>query len=188
MSVSAHDAAVAGMFGRIAGVYDVGNRILSCGIDIYWRRVLADTVRLFADSGLYPVDVCPSPITGAKGNREFFLLGDRAPARRASECPLDEHIEVLDELAAAAEAQQALDLERERGVPFFGGKFGRGARRLGLVIHTGIPPVFTIPHFALPFHALGFHRFAIFVPAKQNPPPGGRMTGPAAGRPVFFTF
>lgn len=58
-------------------------------------RVLADTVRLFADSGLYPVDVCPSPITGAKGNREFFLLGDRAPARHASECPLDEHIEVL---------------------------------------------------------------------------------------------
>ena len=46
MSVSAHDAAVAGMFGRIAGMYDVGNRILSCGIDIYWRRVLADTVRL----------------------------------------------------------------------------------------------------------------------------------------------
>ena len=46
MSVSAHDAAVAGMFGRIAGMYDAGNRILSCGIDIYWRRVLADTVRL----------------------------------------------------------------------------------------------------------------------------------------------
>lgn len=46
MSVSAHDAAVAGMFSRIAGMYDAGNRILSCGIDIYWRRVLADTVRL----------------------------------------------------------------------------------------------------------------------------------------------
>lgn len=39
--------------------------------------VLADAIRLFAASGLYPVDVCASPITGAKGNREFFLLGDR---------------------------------------------------------------------------------------------------------------
>ena len=40
-------------------------------------RVLADNVRLFAESGLAPVDVCASPIKGAKGNREFFLLGAR---------------------------------------------------------------------------------------------------------------
>ena len=40
-------------------------------------RVLAWAIDLFADNGLAPVDVCASPITGAKGNREFFLLGVR---------------------------------------------------------------------------------------------------------------
>ena len=40
-------------------------------------RVLRDTVTLFASSGLAPLDLCVSPITGAKGNREFFLLGAR---------------------------------------------------------------------------------------------------------------
>ena len=41
------------------------------------RRVLQQTVELFADSELVPVDVCASPITGAKGNHEYFLLGVR---------------------------------------------------------------------------------------------------------------
>ena len=40
-------------------------------------RVLCDAVTLFATSGLAPLDLCVSPITGAKGNREFFLLGAR---------------------------------------------------------------------------------------------------------------
>ena len=38
-----HDAAVAGMFGRIAGWYDFLNRLLSLGIDQRWRRELAKT-------------------------------------------------------------------------------------------------------------------------------------------------
>ena len=38
--VRRHDQAVSGMFGRIAGWYDVCNRVLSLGIDRYWRRVL----------------------------------------------------------------------------------------------------------------------------------------------------
>lgn len=40
-------------------------------------RVLAQTIDLFAGHGLYPVDICASPIHGAKGNREFFIYGDR---------------------------------------------------------------------------------------------------------------
>ena len=39
------------------------------------RRVLEDTIALFDASGLDPVRACASPITGAKGNRECFLLG-----------------------------------------------------------------------------------------------------------------
>lgn len=41
-----HDAAVAGMFGRIARLYDFMNRLLSLGVDQHWRRVLARNVRL----------------------------------------------------------------------------------------------------------------------------------------------
>ena len=40
-------------------------------------RVLAQTIDLFVAHGLYPVDICASPIHGAKGNREFFIYGDR---------------------------------------------------------------------------------------------------------------
>lgn len=62
--------------------------------------VLKDAVRLFAVSGLDPVDVCASPITGAKGNREFFLLGVRgegdAPGLGRDESVLIDHIHELD--------------------------------------------------------------------------------------------
>ena len=44
---------------------------------IVHAKVLERVIRLFAASGLYPQDVCASPIHGAKGNREFFLLGAR---------------------------------------------------------------------------------------------------------------
>ncbi len=64
------------------------------------ERVLKDAVRLFAVSGLVPVDVCASPITGAKGNREFFLLGVRgegdAPGLGRDESVLNDHIQELD--------------------------------------------------------------------------------------------
>lgn len=41
-----HDRAVAGMFGRIASFYDLGNHVLSFGADFHWRRVLARHVDL----------------------------------------------------------------------------------------------------------------------------------------------
>ncbi len=43
------------------------------------RAVLVDMVRHVASCGLTPMDVCRSPITGTKGNIEFFLLGRRVP-------------------------------------------------------------------------------------------------------------
>ena len=61
-------------------------------------RVLADTVRLFAASGLAPLDICASPIKGAKGNREFFLLGARGSR------DVDALLSHADALAAHVEA------------------------------------------------------------------------------------
>ncbi len=61
-------------------------------------RVLADTVRLFAASGLAPLDICASPIKGAKGNREFFLLGVRGSR------DVDALLSHADALAAHVEA------------------------------------------------------------------------------------
>ena len=41
------------------------------------RRVLIEAIERFCAAGLVPRDVCVSPITGAKGNVEFFLWGTR---------------------------------------------------------------------------------------------------------------
>jgi 23S rRNA (cytidine1920-2'-O)/16S rRNA (cytidine1409-2'-O)-methyltransferase len=37
------------------------------------RRVLTEILSAGREQGLYPLDVCPSPLPGAEGNREFFL-------------------------------------------------------------------------------------------------------------------
>ena len=39
------------------------------------RDTLVAAIELFAAKGLFPLDVCVSPIHGAKGNVEFFLYG-----------------------------------------------------------------------------------------------------------------
>lgn len=65
-----------------------------------WREVLSRNIRLFAAAGLYPVGCCASPITGAKGNREFFLLGDRARGRAASDGGMERQVERMIERAA----------------------------------------------------------------------------------------
>ena len=57
--------------------------------------VMHDAIDLFASSGLYPVAVCASPIHGAKGNREFFLYGDRSRAADFSGDAAAAHIKNL---------------------------------------------------------------------------------------------
>lgn len=49
------------------------------------RRALVSCIELFAARGLDPIDVCTSPITGAKGNVEFFLLGKRGMLNEAGD-------------------------------------------------------------------------------------------------------
>lgn len=64
------------------------------------HRVLEDAVDAFAAAGLVPRDVCRSPITGAKGNVEFFLWGERAAD--TDEAALVEAARCRDEVKAKA--------------------------------------------------------------------------------------
>ena len=68
--------------------------------DIHARRqTLVDNIRLFADNGLYPVDICESPIRGAKGNVEYFLLGDREKFACVSSAALTQQVDMLTQKA-----------------------------------------------------------------------------------------
>ena len=61
---------------------------------------LVAVIELFAAKGLFPVDVCVSPIHGAKGNVEFFLYGTRfAPGERSND-ELQAQVSALSEKAA----------------------------------------------------------------------------------------
>lgn len=60
-------------------------------------RVLRDAIDLFCDKGLYPIDICASPITGAKGNREFFLFGRLDAAATYDADAYSSHIAELHE-------------------------------------------------------------------------------------------
>lgn len=42
-----------------------------------WRSVLQTVTEAFLESGIAPLKVCASPITGHKGNHEFLLLGQK---------------------------------------------------------------------------------------------------------------
>ena len=57
-------------------------------------------IELFAAKGLFPIDVCVSPIHGAKGNVEFFLYGTRFAAGERSDDELQYQVSVLSEKAA----------------------------------------------------------------------------------------
>ena len=64
------------------------------------RDTLVAAVELFAAKGLFPVDVCVSPIHGAKGNVEFFLYGTRLAPGERSDDVLQSQVSALSEKAA----------------------------------------------------------------------------------------
>ena len=64
------------------------------------RDTLVAAVELFAAKGLFPVDVCVSPIHGAKGNVEFFLYGTRFDPGDRSQDELQSQVSVMSEKAA----------------------------------------------------------------------------------------
>lgn len=47
------------------------------------HRVLRDVVDMFCVQNIAPIDVCASPIHGTKGNREFFLYGQKGVQQSA---------------------------------------------------------------------------------------------------------
>ncbi len=59
------------------------------------RNVLCNVINLFSRVGLYPQDVCESPIHGAKGNVEYFLLGDRSMFSAVSSDEMTAQVEKL---------------------------------------------------------------------------------------------
>lgn len=62
-------------------------------------RVLCSAIDLFCERGLAPIDICASPITGAKGNREFFLYGRKVDAQDPEDVLSPSHITHLHEKA-----------------------------------------------------------------------------------------
>ena len=62
-------------------------------------QVLEDAIELFAVRGLTPLDVCRSPIAGAKGNVEFFLVGKRGISHETDPAAYRTRIDALIEKA-----------------------------------------------------------------------------------------
>lgn len=60
---------------------------------------LVSAIELFALKGLYPLDVCVSPIHGAKGNIEYFLYGSRRVSADADE--LSRQVSALSQKAVS---------------------------------------------------------------------------------------
>src|ERR1700690_3966123 len=84
-------AAVKSMFGRIAGRYDLANRVLSFGIDIYWRSRLVAAV--LGDRPLRVLDL-------ATGSGDVAFALQRALAPGATVLGMDFCSPMLDEARA----------------------------------------------------------------------------------------
>jgi demethylmenaquinone methyltransferase/2-methoxy-6-polyprenyl-1,4-benzoquinol methylase len=87
--------AVNSMFSRIAGRYDLANRLLSGGIDLWWRRILVKKVSLRA-----PVDVLD--LATGSGDVAFALA--RALPKTARIVGMDFCQPMLDEAIAKQNA------------------------------------------------------------------------------------
>jgi len=70
-------AAVNSMFGRIAGRYDLANRLLSCGMDLRWRRRLVRAVRRSAPGAVLDLATGSGDVALALGRAlpEADILG-----------------------------------------------------------------------------------------------------------------
>ena len=79
------------------------------------RDTLVAAVELFAAKGLFPVDVCVSPIHGAKGNVEFFLYGTRFESGDRSQDVLQSQVSVLSEKLQRYEGLSGSQLLQARG-------------------------------------------------------------------------
>jgi demethylmenaquinone methyltransferase / 2-methoxy-6-polyprenyl-1,4-benzoquinol methylase len=80
-------AAVNSMFGRIARRYDLANRVLSCGIDIYWRRRLVASVA--AGRPRYVLDLATGSGDVALSLRSELPSGSKVVGMDFSEPMLD---------------------------------------------------------------------------------------------------
>ena len=91
-------------FTSIANIIDAVLALVGEGGIVTDPAVRHDTlvaaVELFAAKGLFPVDVCVSPIHGAKGNVEFFLYGTRFALGERTDDELQSQVSVLSEKAA----------------------------------------------------------------------------------------
>jgi demethylmenaquinone methyltransferase / 2-methoxy-6-polyprenyl-1,4-benzoquinol methylase len=111
-------AQVRTMFDRIAGVYDVMNRVMTAGLDRRWRRRAVERAEL--EAGQSALDACCGT-----GDLAFELARAVGPSGRVVGCDFSER---MLELARAKEE------ELRRGEAWLGGPSSNGAGR-------GIAPV-----------------------------------------------
>ncbi|GAC1449059.1 MAG: hypothetical protein PVSMB4_06950 [Ktedonobacterales bacterium] len=130
---------VRGMFGRIAGVYDLMNRLMTVGLDRRWRRFAAHQVALGAgeraldigtgtgdlaiavaragapDSSVVGRDFTPEMLEHARGKVERLGLAGRIHLRQGDGMLLDFPDETFDACCSAFVVRNLVDLHQGFG-------------------------------------------------------------------------